>query len=346
MLLAAQYWDYGQRQRGLSFEYHNLYLSLKAMFDTQLFDFSTACQERGRVQMNQELLALVRSLRPDLAIFALFGDEFIPEVIEDLKQYTTTVGYFFDDDWRIDFARRWVPRFDYVMSKSTQCLRRYKEWGYTKAIFSPCGFNHRLYGRRALPKRYDVSFVGGSHPHRQWIISQLRRAGLDVHVWGGGAWGSGVRKLTHEEMVDVFNQSRVNLNLSNSVSWDVRYLTSSLRAIRNAIQSRKTREQLKARHFELCGCGGFQLTYYVEDLEHCYDIGREIMTYMDVDDLIEKIRYYLKHEDEREAIAEAGYRRALADHTYERRFSDLVTHIFGDGSRSPTLAATAPGNGS
>jgi spore maturation protein CgeB len=39
--------------------------------------------------------------------------------------------------------------------------------------------------------------------------------------------------------------------------------------------------------------------------------------------MIEKIRFYLAHEDERRNIAEAGYARVLRDHTYERRLRDL-----------------------
>jgi spore maturation protein CgeB len=39
--------------------------------------------------------------------------------------------------------------------------------------------------------------------------------------------------------------------------------------------------------------------------------------------LIDKSRYYLAHESERRAIAEAGQRRALRDHTWAKRFDGL-----------------------
>ena len=82
-------------------------------------------------------------------------------------------------------------------------------------------------------------------------------------------------------MVTVFSQTKINPNLTNSVSWDARYLLSSPKAIRNSLssavrQDRKTREQVKARHFGINACGSFQLAYYVEGLERWYRIGEEI----------------------------------------------------------------------
>jgi spore maturation protein CgeB len=328
VLLAALYWRYGEKHRELlSFEYYNMYLTLKEMYDTHFFDFYSIMLEKGKEAMNQELLTVVKRERPDAAIFALYKEEFIPEVIEELKQYTTTVCYFFDDMWRREFADRWTPHFHYVTTASMHRLRQYREMGYPTAIYSPFAFNERVYQRKRLPKEFDVSFVGGFHPYREWIVGRLRKAGLRVHVWGEGPWRMGGGKIAQEGMVDIFNKTRINLNISNSNSWDLRYLTSSLWAVRTVFGSTKDREQLKARHFEICGCGGFQLTYYVEGLEHCFDLGREVVVYMDVDDLIEMVRYYLKYEDERESIAEAGYRRTLAEHTYTARFRELMAQI-------------------
>ncbi len=45
------------------------------------------------------------------------------------------------------------------------------------------------------------------------------------------------------------------------------------------------------------------------------------------EDLIEKTRYYLNHEEEREAIAKRGYARTRNDHTMEKRFTDLFNAI-------------------
>jgi spore maturation protein CgeB len=58
-----------------------------------------------------------------------------------------------------------------------------------------------------------------------------------------------------------------------------------------------------------------------------YSIGEEISIFVSTNDLIEKTRYYLKHEEERDAIAARGYARTLRDHTMEKRFRDLFEAI-------------------
>ncbi len=66
----------------------------------------------------------------------------------------------------------------------------------------------------------------------------------------------------------------------------------------------------------------------MEDLERCFAIGREVVVYADLDDLVDKIRHYVAHDAEREAIAAAAHRRALAEHTYARRLGEIVAAIF------------------
>jgi len=69
------------------------------------------------------------------------------------------------------------------------------------------------------------------------------------------------------------------------------------------------------------------LTGNAENLGQYYEIGKEVVCFDDRQDLIEKVRYYLKHEDERAAIAQAGYERTKRDHTYPRRFSEIFEQL-------------------
>jgi spore maturation protein CgeB len=61
---------------------------------------------------------------------------------------------------------------------------------------------------------------------------------------------------------------------------------------------------------------------YMPELEEFFEIGKEVVCYYDEADLAEKIKYYLDHENERDAISEAGYLRAVEDHTWHKRFTD------------------------
>ena len=41
------------------------------------------------------------------------------------------------------------------------------------------------------------------------------------------------------------------------------------------------------------------------------------------EDLIARIRYYLAHDSERQAIATAGYERTLKEHTWQQRWTEI-----------------------
>jgi spore maturation protein CgeB len=115
-------------------------------------------------------------------------------------------------------------------------------------------------------------------------------------------------------MLDVFSLSRINLNLSNASNrwWRV---------------FRHRRDQIKGRNFEVPGCGGFLLTQPADDLENYFEFDREIVCASTTDDLIDRIRYYLSHDAERETVAACGLARTLRDHTYERRFTEIFRAI-------------------
>jgi spore maturation protein CgeB len=85
------------------------------------------------------------------------------------------------------------------------------------------------------------------------------------------------------------------------------------------------------RDFEVPMSGGFYLVEYMEELEEFFDIGKEIVCYSDPQDLADKIRYYLEHEDQREEIRKAGYERAVRNHTWHKRF-EMAFREMGMGS--------------
>ena len=328
IILAVMLYDYGIEERGYSYEYYNWYQPLKEIYgDVQMFDFMTLFKQKGRESMNQELLSLVKESRPDLVMFSLYTNQFIPEMVDELRKYTKTLCFFHDDGWRVEFSRFWARHFDWFSTTDSHRVQEYRHLGYDNAIYFPYACNPVIYKKLDLPKKYDVSFVGGAHPYRRWFVRKLKKAGINAYAAGSG-WPVG--HLTQEEMVRVTNQSKINLNLSNSKSWDLRYLLSlilSPKGLYSWLRSPKNVEQMKARAFEINGCGGFQLSYYVDGLEHCYEIGQEIVVYLDVDDLIRKVEYYLAHDDEREAIANRGYQRTLAEHTYAQRFQSVFARI-------------------
>jgi SAM-dependent methyltransferase len=83
------------------------------------------------------------------------------------------------------------------------------------------------------------------------------------------------------------------------------------------------RETANMRLFEATGSGAFLLTERMDNLQRYFDVGKEIETYGDEGELLEKITHYLRHPEERRAVAEAGRRRCLDEHGMSRRVGDF-----------------------
>jgi spore maturation protein CgeB len=350
ILYAAMKYDYGKPAQGFGFEHYNFYDSLRNLgHDLLYFDFVSLAQKLGRRWMNRRLLEVARSERPAL-LFTVAGNEFDQDVFRQISRSGTTItlNWFCDDHWRFeDFSRHWAPCFNWIVTTSTAAVPKYAAIGYTSVIKSQWGCNHHLYRKLDLPLRYDVTFVGQPHGERRETIARLREAGLRVNVWGS-RWESG--RLSQEEMIRVFNQSRINLNLSDAgqpfLTPFGKFVVSvpglhpagvRLKAmIRRRLprhepavgkpggrSSLRFTKQIKGRNFEVPGCGGFVLTGHAENLDEYFVPGREIVCYQDEEELIRLARYYLDHEEERAAIAQAGYQRTLREHTYDHRFREI-----------------------
>jgi spore maturation protein CgeB len=78
------------------------------------------------------------------------------------------------------------------------------------------------------------------------------------------------------------------------------------------------------RLFEATGVGTMLLTDQKDNLHEMFDLGKEVAVYRSPEEGLEKIRYYLSHDAEREAIARAGQKRTLRDHTYAVRMQELI----------------------
>ena len=94
------------------------------------------------------------------------------------------------------------------------------------------------------------------------------------------------------------------------------------------------------RVFEGTASGALLLTDSVQNgLDELFEIGKELVVFGDDEDMLAKVDYYLAHEEERAAIAAAGYRRTHADHTYQRRVQQVVATVTAPGNAHGRTAA-------
>ena len=77
------------------------------------------------------------------------------------------------------------------------------------------------------------------------------------------------------------------------------------------------------RLFEATGMGACLVTDWKVNLPEMFVPDVEVIAYESPEECAEKVRYLLDHEDQLRSIAEAGQRRTLRDHTYQKRAEEL-----------------------
>lgn len=107
--------------------------------------------------------------------------------------------------------------------------------------------------------------------------------------------------MTHTKMPIVFNKSTINLNPT----------------------SKPIRSGMPLRIFDLLACEGFVLCNYQSDLLNEFLPGEELDIYSSIEELEEKIRYYLSHTDVCREIAHNGYEKVSKHHTYPLRLEQM-----------------------
>ncbi len=157
-----------------------------------------------------------------------------------------------------------------------------------------------FYPDETVEKDIDVSFVGSMNspwPDRRALVEKIRNSGINIWFGGGrGVGHDGINNLSVEEYAKIHKRSKICLNLSYGHG----------------------RPQRKGRVFEIAACKGFMMSNRPETMKgrggEFFGEGTEFVSFNE-NDVIEKIKYYLEHKEERELIA---YRM---HETYRNNFS-------------------------
>lgn len=106
----------------------------------------------------------------------------------------------------------------------------------------------------------------------------------------------------YNDMPKVFKLSKINLNIT-------------LKSIKSGIP---------LRAMDIMGAGGFLLSNYQEDFFDYFEADKDFVFYSSVEELIDKVDYYLRHDEERKAIALNGYTKVSTEHNYTVKLKAML----------------------
>ena len=270
---------------------------------------------------NRHLIKYVAEYKPWL-VFGIKAETIPPETIEKIKKMGVITALFFNDlidHWEL--IKKLAPAYDYFFNQDHLIVSKLRdELGLRNVYYMAHATEPTDDPFKSRNNKYPIAFIGTHdikfYPNREKYLLAIND--LDLHIWGTDGWANTpLKNCFHgrsvgDQRFDIYGSSKIVID----INWDI-----------------MPAEGLSNRPFEVAGCGAMFMTDHVrKDIKRAYQEGREVVLFKDEHELREKVIYYLEHEDERKKIAQAGYQRTVAEHTYDNRVRQIMNTI-NDESR-------------
>ena len=304
---------------------------------------------RCRPQVSEELVRQVESAHQKAPIdlfFSYFSSAHIePDAIREIgKMGIITLNWYCNASYQFHLVQEIAPAYDYCLVPEKFRLDDYRRVG-ARPLYCQEAANPTVYKPYDVPLQFDVTFVGQRYGNRPTYIRSLIDAKIQARAWGPHwqdpppsrpLWrriGGKVKRtfltrrpgmsadvpreycgppLTDQEYIEMYSRSKISLGFSSVAEVPLR--SGPIK-------------QVRLRDLEATMSGAFYLVEYFEELAELFELDKEIVCFNDADELVDKARYYLTHDTERNHIREAGMRRARSEHTWHRRFEMVFRHI-------------------
>lgn len=284
-------------------------------------------------QYNRALLAEALRLRPDLVV-AVKGAYIMPSTLRRIKKATgaTLINYATDDPFnranRTPDLVAGIPAYDLYACTKRAIMEDVTKAGCSAVIHTMFGYKPSVHfpehpATADEIRRFgsDVALLGGADRDRLRDLEPLLGApGVSIALYGG-YWNRDPRYRPYARGFAVGREYRLALGGAK---------------IGLCLVRRANRDGHAMRSFEIPACGAFMLAERTEEHLAVFREDKEAAFFSSSEELLEKIRYYLAHDEIRRRIGQAGYVRVTTGgHTYRDRLREIV-----EAARHLTRAAS------
>lgn len=160
----------------------------------------------------------------------------------------------------------------------------------------------------------DVMTYGTMYPYRCRMLKTVADSGVDLKIFGT------IPHRFYNHDLDKYYQNKFITGEEKS-----KYLYGA-KIVFNQMHYAEI-ESVNNRFFEVNGSGGFQLSDYRPILKKLLPIDPRLVSFNNIDEGIDKIKYYLNHDEERIEIAQKVYEHFMANYTYDSLVKFILNTI-------------------
>ena len=184
-----------------------------------------------------------------------------------------------------------AKKADYVFVAQKAAVAKMKADGVANPIWLPHAVEPLAYPKiDLLTKKYDVCFVG--HVNSENRVDALDRLFKEFPNFYYG-------QRLFEDAARKYAESKIAFNISMT-------------------------DDINMRTFEIMATGSFCMTNWIPTIEELFEDGKHLVLYRSLDEMVDKAKYYLDHDEEREKIALAGYEETMKNHTIQKRVDVIL----------------------
>jgi hypothetical protein len=283
------------------------------------------------MKVNKVFLQRAKEFEPNL-LWVEMGRSIYASTLKKIKErFNCLLVNSYSDDFIHKHSRHYnksIPLYDYIFTPRKVNYSDYYKLGAKAVGFFWKGYapeNHFPVEVTAKDREYygsEVSFVGHCEPSTIEIMCALREVFQTIKIWGAG-WDryrlpSSMQKVVQFKSV-WYEEYRKVLCGSNII---VHYL------------SRRAQDTQTSKSFEIPACGAFMLTERTEEHIQSFEEDKEAGFFSSAEELVKKVRFYLKNNTLREQIATAGRERCLrSGYSNHERIKKMLDEVLEHNDR-------------
>ena len=190
--------------------------------------------------------------------------------------------------------------------------------------YLPLGANDKVYFPRDIERDIDICFIGLASKERLFFLNKICEQAVkknwrvkiggifydSQHFWKKYIFRNRQpylakyvenRIFSQEEVADLYCRSKICVNINTTIH-----------------------HSLSPRTFEICATKSFQLMNSGQNSHGLMNLETDIVTFDGVEDLLEKVNFYLENDELREKIADAGYNSVMKNCTMKKSVEKLL----------------------
>ena len=260
-----------------------------------------------RYLKEDKIRELVENIKPHIIVTNSGGLTFTDDTFELLNEKNImTVGLSMSDPDVFPYnGKIYANKYDYYFTNSLLSLKNQ----YDKSVnlqLMPFACSTNLHKPMNIVKKYDIVIVGGYRPDRIIVIDELKKH-FNVGVFGSG-WPDSYKavKVNGTEHVMALNRGHI-------------YISFGLTAAGYT--------NVKVGLFEAAACKLVLITNRTDEIKKYFEEDKEVVLYSTTSELVKRIQRLLNNRYEMSMFKKRSYERFLKDHTWEKRWKDILVKI-------------------